>query len=853
MPFDRLVSAVDNWAGARGRTDVYAQIGETAAVPKHIRWTRFSRPDEFRGLVQSADVVVAHAGMGSILTALELGKPVIVLPRRGAFRETRNDHQIATARELGAQGLVSVAWDERELIALLDTKLNDIEAPERISEHATGALCSALQSFIDRPHPGIVDGVICFGGVDWWYHNRGHYDIQMMRELSRRMPVVYVNSIGMRTPRPAEGGQFSKRVARKLRSWSRGLRVIRENFAVLSPVSVPKFHGSAAAQSLLLDQVRDAAALMGIRRPLVWVACPPAAEVLERLDAAAVVYQRTDRFEHFPGVDPGRIRGYDAYLKETADLTVFCSTRVYEEEKAACRNAAFVDHGVDYEAFAHPGAEPPELRAIGRPRIGFVGGIDAHTFDPELFLHTASAMPECSFVMVGGCSLPEHWCTLENVHFLGRKPYEDVAAYMAACDVLIMPWNRSEWIKACNPVKLKEYLATGRPVVSTPFDELERYRGVVVTASDAESFAAAIRGALENPGDGAARRARVESETWSRKADAAIEALVSSDVAFTESAVRTEALDSSAAPAAALASPKPGRSRYWRRRHFALAGALALVGVWMTSDAWSDLFRLAMRDEESSHIWLVLPIALWLGWFRKDIALGTNRAHLYAGPLLVAAGWALYAAGDANLIQSFWHLGAIVVAVGCAVSVLGGRFLLRLWPAFAVLSFLVPVPALLRQQIAIPLQTATARITAGILETFGTPLSLSGNVLIVNDVAVGIAEACNGIRMVFALTLVCILYAYGSEMSTRTRILVVLASPIIAIGANVARLIPTVWLYGYSDAATADLFHSVSGWAMIPVALCLLAAGGAVGRWVSADRTAESEAKSLAPPLPSRV
>ena len=71
------------------------------------------------------------------------------------------------------------------------------------------------------------DGIICFGGEDWWYHNRGHFDLQMMREFSGRCPVLYVNSIGMRMPRVGEGKMFFRRMARKLRSLRRGLVRVR--------------------------------------------------------------------------------------------------------------------------------------------------------------------------------------------------------------------------------------------------------------------------------------------------------------------------------------------------------------------------------------------------------------------------------------------------------------------------------------------------------------------------------------------------------------------------------------------------------------------------------------------------
>jgi glycosyltransferase involved in cell wall biosynthesis len=363
------------------------------------------------------------------------------------------------------------------------------------------------------------DGVICFGGEDWWYHNRGHYDMQMMRELSAHVPVLYVNSIGMRPPSVGSSTQFAKRVARKLKSLKQGLVEVRENFSVFSPLAAPGTAGRVATRHVMPGQVRRAAKKIGITRPLLWVACPPADQVLDAFDPVGLVYQRTDRFEDFLGVNPDEIRAYDVDLKGRTDVTLFCSTHLYEREADGCRSALFVDHGVDYSTFEAGGEEPEDVRDIPHPRVGFVGGIDAHTFDPPMFLDVAKALSTLQFVLVGGCSLPADWCTLPNVHLLGRRPYSEVAAYMAACDVLIMPWNQSDWIAACNPVKLKEYLAVGRPVVSTWFKELERYDGLVHVARGADEFAAAIKNALASEADPRPGRDRVRSQTWTAKAD----------------------------------------------------------------------------------------------------------------------------------------------------------------------------------------------------------------------------------------------------------------------------------------------------------------------------------------------
>lgn len=148
MPFDRMVRAVDEWAAASGRKDVFAQIGPTDWRPRHIEWTAFLEPDQFRERVQNARVLVAHAGMGSILTALEAGKPILVMPRRGDLKETRNDHQVATAKQFLSLGRVSVAMDETEL----PDRLNEIDrlaATEPISRFASPRLLTAVRSFID--------------------------------------------------------------------------------------------------------------------------------------------------------------------------------------------------------------------------------------------------------------------------------------------------------------------------------------------------------------------------------------------------------------------------------------------------------------------------------------------------------------------------------------------------------------------------------------------------------------------------------------------------------------------------------------------------------------------------------
>jgi UDP-N-acetylglucosamine transferase subunit ALG13 len=148
MPFERLVRTVDAWAGRTGRRDVFAQIGPTEYRPAHLEWTRFLEPAEFKRQYERSNVIVAHAGTGTIITALHLGKPIVVMPRRAGLRETRNDHQLATARQFSRFGSVRVAWEEEALVACLEV-IDEIQGLRAVGAHASRALINSIRGFIE--------------------------------------------------------------------------------------------------------------------------------------------------------------------------------------------------------------------------------------------------------------------------------------------------------------------------------------------------------------------------------------------------------------------------------------------------------------------------------------------------------------------------------------------------------------------------------------------------------------------------------------------------------------------------------------------------------------------------------
>jgi glycosyltransferase involved in cell wall biosynthesis len=227
-------------------------------------------------------------------------------------------------------------------------------------------------------------------------------------------------------------------------------------------------------------------------------------------------------------VDGDTIRAFDRKLKAEADVTLYVSRLLFEQEGAECRKAYFLDHGVDYDRFAGAAEDtwvPEEMRVARRPVVGFFGGIDDHTSDVALLTEAARQASDLTFILVGSASADLSGLrALANVQLLGQRPYEQIPHYGKCFDVAIMPWQQNRWIEACNPVKLKEYLALGKPVVSTPFPELAQYDGLIYRATDPATFVAAIRQALaeDNGERRATRRERVKAHTWDAKAEEAL-------------------------------------------------------------------------------------------------------------------------------------------------------------------------------------------------------------------------------------------------------------------------------------------------------------------------------------------
>lgn len=150
LPFDRMVKIVDAWAQLRGRKDVFAQIGVGGWEPKNLAFANLLQPSEFAEKVRNASVVISHAGIGTILSALHYEKPILVIPKLARLGEHRNEHQTATAHRMKELGNVNVAFDDDELRLRLD-HLDELQSIGRIGPFASETLLNGLHSFIHPP------------------------------------------------------------------------------------------------------------------------------------------------------------------------------------------------------------------------------------------------------------------------------------------------------------------------------------------------------------------------------------------------------------------------------------------------------------------------------------------------------------------------------------------------------------------------------------------------------------------------------------------------------------------------------------------------------------------------------
>lgn len=320
---------------------------------------------------------------------------------------------------------------------------------------------------------------------DWARHPSSSQHI--FRIISQKNRVLWVNTIGLRRPRL---DSFTlRRGLEKISSWLSPVKRVSDNLYVVDLPSIPFIAGSfLATLSARFSSffINSLAKRLEIERPIIWASVPNAADYIDfldySLDYSYLIYYPTDDYAHWPGADAERIKGLDRILSLRSDLILPVSSEL--AKRYPSYKTHILQHGVDFNHFSRDFSledEPAELKGIRHPRVCFFGLI-YEKIDLDLVEYLARKRQDISFVLIGPRAGNVDLSSLnrcENVYLLGSRNYRDLPRYLFFMDAFILPYLKDEFISKSSPLKLKESLAVGRPVLAVRIPDLvEHSRGL---------------------------------------------------------------------------------------------------------------------------------------------------------------------------------------------------------------------------------------------------------------------------------------------------------------------------------------------------------------------------------------
>jgi glycosyltransferase involved in cell wall biosynthesis len=346
--------------------------------------------------------------------------------------------------------------------------------------------------------------------------------------------VLWVSYHASRTP--SVNSSDMAHIFAKLKQVLGGMKQVRDNLWVLTPLAIP-LPGSRTVQKInrriLTWQIRSALRRVQQGALQVWSFTPDVAYLVDEFSPERVLYYCVDDFASFSGYDSEQVLRDEADLCRRANAVITTSSSLQEAKEPLNPNTLLVSHGVDYDHFrsalVNRHDEPEDTVGIGHPRLGFFGLI-RDWVDLDLLAGVARQRPEWHIVLIGDSTVDlGPYRDLANMHFLGRKAYADLPAYCAGFDIGLVPFRINDLTLAVNPIKLREYLAAGLPVVSTPLPEVCVLGDLVHVAATADETVAAVEAALAaaGPEHSESLSQSMARETWDWKLARIEEALES--------------------------------------------------------------------------------------------------------------------------------------------------------------------------------------------------------------------------------------------------------------------------------------------------------------------------------------
>jgi glycosyltransferase involved in cell wall biosynthesis len=357
-------------------------------------------------------------------------------------------------------------------------------------------------------------------GNDWFAENRtsSHH---IAKRLGAKFPVLYVEVPGLRAPKT--NARDLRKLFKKLRKGLQLPQMVGPHFWVMTLPQIPfRRIGAIRAANEVLSRllIRRAIKSLGLHDAVAWFHVPHSGFLAKQLGEKLIVFYCIDDYSKLPDVDGQAVRAMDDELTAVADLVFVCSQGLFETHKPRNANTYLSPHGVDAELFAQAAAPeteiPKEMEGMTRPVIGSWGLLDQRV-DLSIIEHIAVARPNWTIALIGRVAIDvTRLKRLPNILFAGVKPYSELPRWAKAIDVCILPYTQTSLVLQSSPLKLREYLASGKPVVAVPLPEVRQFGKLVQTAVSGPEFVTAIEESLaaDTPGLALERLRSVQGNTW---------------------------------------------------------------------------------------------------------------------------------------------------------------------------------------------------------------------------------------------------------------------------------------------------------------------------------------------------
>ncbi|WP_434354799.1 glycosyltransferase [Parasalinivibrio latis] len=352
----------------------------------------------------------------------------------------------------------------------------------------------------------------------------------LISRLSSSRKVVWVNSIGLRQPsfNLRDCKRLLAKVSKIAFSPLQSPQQSKENtahppssFTIVNPITIPAPSSRVSrklAEWLLVYQLRPLVKKLSLENPVLWSSLPTAADLCGKLGESSVIYYCGDDFGALAGVDHDVVLQHERVLVSKADKILAASPTLCD--KFPSDKCLLLPHGVDYDLFSNSAPRAKDLPDDGHPIAGFYGSL-SNWLDYDLLKHVITRLKHWRFVFIGNIEdeRAHDILRLKNVIYLGQRPHNQLPSYSQHWDVSLLPFSDNLQIRACNPLKLLEYLATGKPVVTTPFPALKPYQHLVQTVATSRQMVSALEKSISGKNVKSTQQLQeISTQTWDQRA-----------------------------------------------------------------------------------------------------------------------------------------------------------------------------------------------------------------------------------------------------------------------------------------------------------------------------------------------